>query len=153
MATSVFLPDNLPTYEFYNPSFMARQFALGQLPPRLFFMNTLKLREDISEPMEALRFFQLGSDLPSFHLHEWAMAIFSSSLFDSWWQEWRSHLFCSPVHPNCLALDEDFAFYSEVIHYIFLSNKLSNKFSCRFTQQILQDPESIPQVLTGKGTL
>ena len=49
MATSSFLPDNLPTYEFYNPSFVARQFSLGQLPPQLFFRNTLKPREGISE--------------------------------------------------------------------------------------------------------
>ena len=44
MATSSFLLDNLPTYEFYNPSFVACQFGLGQLPPRLFFRNTLKPR-------------------------------------------------------------------------------------------------------------
>ena len=44
VATGACLPDNLPTYEFYNPSFVARQFGLGQLPPRLFFRNTLKPR-------------------------------------------------------------------------------------------------------------
>ena len=33
------IPGNPPTYEFYNPSFVARQFGLGQLPPRLFFKN------------------------------------------------------------------------------------------------------------------
>ena len=33
MATGSFLPDNLPTYEFYNPSFVAHQFGLDQLPP------------------------------------------------------------------------------------------------------------------------
>ena len=57
MATSAFLLDNLPTYEFYNPYFMAHQFSLGQLPPRLFFRNTLKPREGISEMMEASRVF------------------------------------------------------------------------------------------------
>ena len=30
MATGSFLPGNLPTYEFYSPSFVARQFGLGQ---------------------------------------------------------------------------------------------------------------------------
>ena len=76
MATGSFLPDNLPTYEFYNPSFMARQSGLGQLTPRLFFKNTLKQREGISEMMEASRVFQLGSDLPSFCLYEWTRATF-----------------------------------------------------------------------------
>ena len=32
MATGSFLPSNLPTYEFYNPSFVAHQFGFGQLP-------------------------------------------------------------------------------------------------------------------------
>ena len=32
MATGSFLPGNLPTYEFNNPSFVARQFGFGQLP-------------------------------------------------------------------------------------------------------------------------
>ena len=87
IATSSFLLDNLPTYEFYNPSFVAHQFGLGQLPPRLFFRNTLKPREGISETKEASKVFQLGSDLPSLCLHEWTRATFSSNLFDSWWQE------------------------------------------------------------------
>ena len=87
MATGTFLPDNLPTYELYNPSFVAYQFSLSQLPPRLFFRNTLKPRECISEVMEASRVFQLGSDIPSFCLHEWTRATFSLNLFDSWWQE------------------------------------------------------------------
>ena len=29
MATSSFLLENLPTYEFYNPCFVAHQFSLG----------------------------------------------------------------------------------------------------------------------------
>ena len=70
MATGSFTLGNLPTYEFYNPSFVARRFGLGQLPPQLFFKNTLKPWEDISEVMEAYRVFQLGSDLPSLRLHD-----------------------------------------------------------------------------------
>ena len=60
MAKGSFLLGNLPTYEFYNPSFVARQFGFGQLPPQLFFKNTLKPREDINVVMEASRVFQLG---------------------------------------------------------------------------------------------
>ena len=96
---------NPPTYEFYNPSFVARQFGLGQLPSRLFFKNILKPREDISDVLEASRVFQLESDLSSFSLHDWVRVSFSSSLFDSWWQDWHSHLFCGSVHPLCIALD------------------------------------------------
>ena len=117
MATGSFIPGNLPTYEFYNPSFVAHQFDLGQLPPQLFFKNILKPREDISEVMEASRVFQLGSDLPSLCLHDWIRAILSSTLFYSWWQEWRSHLFCGLIHPLCIALDGEFASDSEVTFY------------------------------------
>ena len=57
MSTGSFLLGNLPTYEFYNPSFIAHQFGLGQLLPGYFFKDILKLREDISEAMEASRVF------------------------------------------------------------------------------------------------
>ena len=111
---------NPPTYDFYNPSFVSHQFCLGQLPPCLFFKNILKPREDISDVLEASRAFQSGSDLPFFSLHDWVRASFSSNLFDSWWQEWRSHLFCGLVQPLCIALDGEFASDSEVILHSFL---------------------------------
>ena len=78
--------------------------------------------------MEASRVFQLGSDLPSLRLHDWIRAILSSTLFDSWWQEWRSHLFCGLVHPLCIALDREFASDSEVTFIPFLE-KLLGEFS------------------------
>ena len=70
MAIGSFLPSNLPTYEFYNSSFVAHQFGLGQLPPQLFFKDILRPREGISGEMETSRVFQLGSDLPSLYLHD-----------------------------------------------------------------------------------
>ena len=115
MAIGSFLPGNLPTYEFYNPSFIAHQFGLGQLPPQLFFKDILRPREGINEVLEVSRVFQLGSDLSSLCLHDWIRVSFSSTLFDSWWQEWHSHLFCDLVHPLCIALDGEFASDSEVI--------------------------------------
>ena len=57
MSIGSFLLGNLQTYKFYNPSFVARQFGLGQLHPRLFFRDILKPREGISEAMEAYRVF------------------------------------------------------------------------------------------------
>ena len=66
MPIGSFLLGSLPTYEFYNPSFVACQFGLGQLPPRLFFKDILKPREGISEAMEASRVFlvRIGSSFP-----------------------------------------------------------------------------------------
>ena len=119
MSTGSFLPGNLPTYEFYNPSFVARQFGLGQLPHQLFFKDILKPREGISEVLESSKVFQLRSDLPSFCLHDWTRVNFSSNLFDPWWQEWHFHLFYGSVHPRCIALDGEFASDNEVIYYSF----------------------------------
>ena len=108
MATGSFILGNLPTYEFYNPSFVAHQFGFSQLPPQLFFKDILKPREDISEVLEAGRVFQQGSDLPSLCLHDWIRVSLSSTPFDSWWQEWRSHLFYGSVLPFCISLDGKF---------------------------------------------
>ena len=83
MAIGSFILGNPPTYEFYNPSFVARQFGFTQLPPQLFFKNILKPREDISEVLEAGKVFQLGSNLPSLCLHDWIRVSLSSTLFDS----------------------------------------------------------------------
>ena len=126
MAIGSFLPGNLLTYEFYNPSFIARQFGFGQLSPQLFFKNTLKPREDISEVMEASRVFQLGSDLPSLCVHDWIRVNSSSTLFDSWWQEWHSHLFSGLVHPLCISLDGEFVSNGEVTCHFFSENYLMN---------------------------
>ena len=120
MATTSFLPKNLSTYEFYNSCFVAHPFGLGQLPPQLFFKNTLKPREGISEVMEASKVFQLGSYLSSICLHDWTRVTLSSNLFDSWWQEWHYHIFCGSIHPSCIALDKNFASDSEVVGF---SNK------------------------------
>ena len=57
VAIGSFLLGNLPTYEFYNPSFVARQFGFDQLPSQLFFKDILRPREDISEVLEVSRVF------------------------------------------------------------------------------------------------
>ena len=128
MAIGSFVLGNLLTYEFYNPSFVARQFGLGQLPPQLFFKDILRPREDISEVLEASKVFQLGSDLPSLYLHDWIGVSLSSTLFDSWWQEWPFHLLCGSVHPLCIALDGEFASDGEVICYFFSIKPLDKFF-------------------------
>ena len=48
-----------PTYEFYNPSALARQLAFGQLPIRLCYADVVKPRETITSGLEWLRIAQL----------------------------------------------------------------------------------------------
>jgi len=44
-----------PTYEFYNPSALARQLAFGQLPIRLSYADVVKPRETITSGLEWIR--------------------------------------------------------------------------------------------------
>jgi hypothetical protein len=43
------------TYEFYNPSTLARQLAFGQLPIRLCYAVVVKPRETIATGLEWIR--------------------------------------------------------------------------------------------------
>jgi hypothetical protein len=47
------------TYEFYNPSTLARQLAFGQLPIKLCYADVVKLREVIISGLEWIRIAQL----------------------------------------------------------------------------------------------
>jgi hypothetical protein len=40
------------TYEFYNPSELARQLAFGQLPIKLYYADVVKPREVITSGLE-----------------------------------------------------------------------------------------------------
>jgi len=48
------------TYEFYNPSALARQPAFGQLPIALFYADVIKPREVITNLLEWIRVAQLA---------------------------------------------------------------------------------------------
>ena len=56
------------TYEFYNPSALARQLAFGQLPIALCYADVIKPRETITS--------WNGSGLPSFHQTPIQMSIY-----------------------------------------------------------------------------
>ena len=47
------------TYEFYNPSILARQLAFGQLPIRLCYADVVKPRETITSGLKWIRIAQL----------------------------------------------------------------------------------------------
>jgi len=48
-----------PTYEFYNPSALARHLAFGQLSIGLCYANVVKPRETITSGLEWIRIAQL----------------------------------------------------------------------------------------------
>lgn len=102
------------SYEFYNPSIVARQLGFGQLPPGLFFANKLRPREVVTQPLEFLGIQQFEVALPQINAEGWKCGPFSSNLFKSWWQEWAQHLFYSSVAPFCQSLDPNFQPNNEV---------------------------------------
>ena len=76
MSTYSFLLGNLPTYEFYNPSFVARQFGLSQLPLAIFQRHIEIERKHQwgngsfqSFPVRIKSSFSLSSWMDQSHLH------------------------------------------------------------------------------------
>jgi hypothetical protein len=83
------------TYEFYNPSALARQLAFGQLPIALCYADVIKPREAITNLLEWIRVAQLSPNADTdADLSEWVPALFITQAYKQWWEEWKEHLFC-----------------------------------------------------------
>jgi len=66
------------TYEFYNPSALARQLAFGQLPIKLCYADVVKPRETITSGLEWIRIAPLPPDADTIDidLSAWVPALF-----------------------------------------------------------------------------
>jgi len=83
------------TYEFYNPSALARQLAFGQLPIALCYADVVKPTETITSNLEWIRIAQLppNADI-DVDLSVWILALFITQAYKQWWEERKEHLFC-----------------------------------------------------------
>jgi len=82
------------TYEFYNPSALARQLAFGQLPIALCYADVIKPRETITSLLEWTRIAQLPPNADTdANLSDWIPALFITQAYKQWWEEWKEHLF------------------------------------------------------------
>jgi len=82
------------TYEFYNPSALARQLAFGQLPIALCYADVIKPRETITSLLEWTRVAQLPPNADTdADLSEWVPALCITQAYKQWWEEWKEHLF------------------------------------------------------------
>jgi hypothetical protein len=81
-----------PTYEFYNPSALARQLAFGQLPIGLCYADVVKPRETITSGLEWIRIAQLqpNADTSDIDLSTWIPALFITQMYKQWWEEWKN---------------------------------------------------------------
>ena len=105
------------TYEFYNPNMVARQFGLGQLPPRPYFSSIIRPRETLLNITEANKVFNLGCKLPTYEPNPLVIIEATHPSFNLWWQEWHSHIFRAQVHPLCQVLMPSFSSDDEVHAY------------------------------------
>jgi len=83
------------TYEFYNPSALARQLVFGQLPIALCYADVVKPRETITSGLEWIRIAQLppNADTSDIDLSAWIPSLFITQAYKQWWEEWKEHLF------------------------------------------------------------
>jgi len=83
------------TYEFYNPSALARQLAFSQLPIALCYADVIKPRETITNLLEWTRIAQLPPNADTdADLSDWIPTLFITQAYKQWWEEWKEHLFC-----------------------------------------------------------
>ena len=83
------------TYEFYNPSALARQLAFGQLPIALCYADVIKPKETITSLLECTRIAQLPPNADTdADLSDLISALFVTQAYKQWWEQWKEHLFC-----------------------------------------------------------
>jgi hypothetical protein len=96
------------TFEFYNPSTVARQLGLGQVPPLPFFAGKVQFRGAISNALSYDRLKDLEPNIDMTLLANWKIAPFTTIPFTQWWSEWQEHLFCKSVNLYCTALNNSY---------------------------------------------
>jgi len=106
-----------PTYEFYNPSALARQLAFGQLPIGLCYADVVKPREIITSGLEWLRIAQLqpNADTTDIDLSAWVPALFITQLYKQWRDEWKEHLFSTSAHTYRGMIDPDYKIPDDIV--------------------------------------
>nr|CAE02472.2 OSJNBa0042D13.25 [Oryza sativa Japonica Group]CAE05170.2 OSJNBa0013A04.7 [Oryza sativa Japonica Group] len=80
------------SYEFYHPMSSAKQLRLGQLPIGLFFADKIQCRGQITSTLMMDRLLNLPGP-PLGTIENTELAGFRSKNFDTWWGEWKLHLF------------------------------------------------------------
>jgi len=104
------------TYEFYNPSALARQLAFGQLPITLCYADVTKPKETITSLLEWIRVAQLPSSANTdVDLSEWVPATFITQAYKQWWEKWKEHLFCKSALTYRGMIDPEYEFPSDAV--------------------------------------
>ena len=106
------------TYEFYNPSALARQLAFGQLSIALCYANVVKPRENITSGLEWIRIAQLPPKADTdVDLSAWIPALFITHAYKQWWEEWKGHLFCISALTYCGMIDPKYKIPENIVSF------------------------------------
>jgi hypothetical protein len=108
------------TYEFYNPSAVARQLAFGQLPIRLCYADVIKPREAITSGLDWDKVVQLPPDADTIDidLSTWVPTSFITESYKSWWQEWSGQLFAALAHTYRHFIDPEHAIPDDAVSFL-----------------------------------
>ena len=108
------------TYEFYNPSVLARQLAFGQLRIKLCYADVVKPREVITSGLEWIRiaWLQPDADTTDIDLSAWVPALFMTHLYQHWWEEWKEHLFRVSAHTYRNMIDPEYDGPDDVVSFL-----------------------------------
>jgi len=112
-----------PTYEFYNPSALARQLAFIQLPIALYYADMVKLRETITRGLEWIKIAQLqpNADMSDIDLSARILALFITQMYKQWWEEWKEHLFCTSALTYRGMIDSKYKVPDDIVSLQYLS--------------------------------
>ena len=98
----------ISSYEFYNPSIVARQLGFGQVPPFPIFAGKVQFRGTIGNALSYDRLKDLEPSVDMALLADWQITSFVTTPFTQWWSEWQEHLFCRAVNLYCTVLNNNY---------------------------------------------
>jgi len=75
----------ISSYEFYNPSIVARQLGFGQVPPFPIFAGKVQFRGTIGNALSYDRLKDLEPNVDMALLTDWQIASFVTTPFTQWW--------------------------------------------------------------------
>jgi hypothetical protein len=103
-----------PGYESYRPVIAARQFGLGQVPPRFHIHHLVESRADLPDGLTSSRCYSMFDDL---HIPILADLFFdpSSIDFSTWWGMWKTHVFRKALGPRLQQIDPKYVIPEEEV--------------------------------------
>jgi hypothetical protein len=147
-----------PSFEFYQPVVVARQFGLGQVPPHFFLHHLTTSRADLPDNLTSQRCYSLFSNLL---LPIPVDLSFTSSAigFENWWSMSKTHVFRKALGPMLQQIHAEYEAPEEEVlpsvQYFFMTpfNPFSNFVSFLCSRKMVQSPRTMMAPLSSSYQL